>query len=157
VLALAEPLPSAEPGLEVRLEHRLKGRSSGELIDRDGCSIVSAGPALIRDGQVLDDYEAESSKFVPSFALERHPRSAVGLREDGSLLFVVVDGRQAGLSVGMTLPELAAFLKEQGAHDAYNLDGGGSSTLIVNGQIMNSPSDTAGERPSSDAIVLRAH
>ena len=118
---------------------------------------MSAGPALIRDGRILDDYEAESPKFGPAFALERHPRTAVGIRKDGTLLFVVVDGRQAGLSAGMTLPELAALLEKRGAHDAYNLDGGGSSTMIVNGEIVNSPSDEQGERPSSDAVVIRSH
>jgi exopolysaccharide biosynthesis protein len=79
----------------------------------------------------------------------------VGIRRDGSLIFVVVDGRQEGLSVGMTLPELATFLQDKGAWDAYNLDGGGSSTMLVEGRIMNSPSDAQGERPSSDAIVIR--
>jgi exopolysaccharide biosynthesis protein len=155
VLALSEPIPDVAPGTEVRLENRLAARMSGADIESDGCSIVSAGPALIRDGQVLDDYEAESPKFGPGFSLKRHPRTAVGIREDGSLIFVVVDGRQEGLSVGMTLPELASFLKDKGAWDAYNLDGGGSSTMIVNGEVVNSPSDEQGERPSSDAIVIR--
>jgi len=156
VLALDEPLAGVEPGLEVRLDNKLTARTSGMEINSEGCSFVSAGPALMREGKVLDDYEAESSKFGPSFSLKRHPRTAVGIREDGSLIFVVVDGRQEGFSVGMTLPELALFLKEHGAYDAYNLDGGGSTTMVVNGTIVNSPSDEAGERPSSDAIIIRA-
>ena len=55
----------------------------------------------------------------------------------------------------MTLPELAELLRERGARDAYNLDGGGSSTMVVNGEVVNSPSDAQGERASSDAIILR--
>lgn len=157
VLALDEPPAGIEPGAEVRLENRLTARASGTDVESHGCSFVSAGPALIREGQVLDDYESESSKFGPGFSLKRHPRTAVGIRKDGSLIFVVVDGRQEGLSVGMTLPELAGFLEEQGAWDAYNLDGGGSSTMVVNGRVVNSPSDEQGERPSSDAIVIRGH
>lgn len=156
VLALDEPPSGIEPGVDVRIESRIVARSSGEEVDSDGCSFVSAGPALIRGGQVLDDYEAESAKFGAGFSLERHPRTALGIRRDGSLILVVVDGRQEGLSVGMNLPELAGFLKEHGAWDAYNLDGGGSTTMIVNGRIVNSPSDEQGERPSSDAIIIRA-
>ena len=68
---------------------------------------------------------------------------------------MVVDGRQERLSVGMTLPELARLLKDKGAHHAYNLDGGGSSTMVVDGAVVNSPSDEQGERPSSDAIVIK--
>jgi exopolysaccharide biosynthesis protein len=156
VLALEERPPGVGPGVEVRLESRLASRTSGSEVETEGCSWLSAGPALLRDGRILDDYEAESSKFGPGFSLRRHPRTAVGILEDGTLVFVVVDGRQEGLSVGMTLPELAALLKERGARDAYNLDGGGSSTMIVAGRVVNSPSDEQGERPSSDAIVIRA-
>ncbi len=156
VLALEEPLSGIEPGIDAWLESTIAARSSGEEVETEGCSFVSAGPALIRRGQILEDYQAESAKFGPGFALKRHPRTAVGIRRDGRLILVVVDGRQEGLSVGMTLPELAAFLKERGAHDAYNLDGGGSSTMIVNGKIVNSPSDEQGERPSSDAIIVKA-
>jgi exopolysaccharide biosynthesis protein len=156
VLALNEVPSGVEPGAEVHLEHRLTARGSGQDIESEGCSFVSAGPALIREGRVLEDHEAESSKFGPGFSLKRHPRTGVGIRKDGSLIFVVVDGRQEGLSVGMTLPELARLLKDNGAYDAYNLDGGGSSTMVVNGRVVNSPSDEQGERPSSDAIIIKA-
>jgi exopolysaccharide biosynthesis protein len=155
VLAVDELLPGAEPGVEVRLTHRLTSLASGQEVETAGCSFVSAGPALLREGRRLDDYEAESAKFGPGFSLRRHPRTAVGVRGDGRLMFVVVDGRQPGRSVGMTLPELAELLRERGARDAYNLDGGGSSTMVVDGEIVNSPSDARGERASSDAIILR--
>ncbi|HLB59530.1 MAG TPA: phosphodiester glycosidase family protein, partial [Bdellovibrionota bacterium] len=110
----------------------------------DGCSYTTAGPTLIMNGEILKTFHDSI----------RHPRSAVGIKDSNTLLFLVVDGRQEELSAGMTLRELAAFLKTLGVREAYNLDGGGSSTLVVKGRVMNSPSDTTGERPVGDAIIL---
>jgi exopolysaccharide biosynthesis protein len=70
------------------------------------------------------------------------------------MLIATVDGRQPGVSVGMSLAELASLLLEFGASDAINLDGGGSTTMVVNGKLVNSPSDQTGERPVSDAILI---
>lgn len=70
----------------------------------------------------------------------RVPRTAVGIREDGTMVFIVVDGRQKGLSDGMTIKELAQKLLELGVKDAANLDGGASSEMIIEGRIVNSPS-----------------
>lgn len=69
-------------------------------------------------------------------------------------MLVTVDGRQAGYSVGMSLNELAAFLLELGAADAVNLDGGGSTTMFLDGKVVNKPSDKEGERSVSDAILV---
>jgi hypothetical protein len=71
--------------------------------------------------------------------LRRHPRTAIGWNQDHVFL-VQVDGRQSGLSVGMTFPELAKYFLKLGCRDAINLDGGGSATMWVLGQVMNSPS-----------------
>jgi exopolysaccharide biosynthesis protein len=67
---------------------------------------------------------------------------------------ITVDGRQAGVSVGMNLRELAEYLLSLGAIDAMNLDGGGSTTMFVDGKVVNTPSDKEGERKVSDAIVV---
>jgi len=84
----------------------------------------------------------------------RHPRSAIGFSRDSSTLFlVVVDGR-AQKSVGMTLVELAALMRRIGAWQAMNFDGGGSSTMIVGGAVVNVPSDTTGERAVGDALLV---
>jgi exopolysaccharide biosynthesis protein len=69
-------------------------------------------------------------------------------------LLLVVDGRQPSVSVGMSLAELARLLIELGAHDGINLDGGGSTTMVVKGTVVNRPSDPTGERPVSDAILV---
>ena len=75
-------------------------------------------------------------------------------RRRRTLLLVTVDGRQQDLSVGMTLPELARLMRSQGAHAAYNLDGGGSTTMVIGDRVANSPSDRGGERLVSDALLV---
>lgn len=85
---------------------------------------LAAGPRLLRDGEV-------ASNPANSFNLTRHPRTALGVSQSGDKVWLVVtDGRQAGYSEGATLVEMAALLKELGAFDAINLDGGGSSALV---------------------------
>ena len=121
---------------------------------KHAANIIGAGPQLIKDGRVQITTEAE--KMLPNFATDRHPRTAVGRLMDGRILFVTVDGRQPGISVGMPLTELAALLLEFGATEAINLDGGGSTTMVIRNKIVNKPSDATGERPVSDAILIFA-
>lgn len=115
--------------------------------------IVGGTPLLIRNGQRIKDYEVE--RIRSSFVVERHPRTAVGIRADGSWVLVVVDGRNESLSTGMTLAELTDLMLSLGCVDALNLDGGGSSTFYLYGQVVNRPSDLTGERPVSDAILIK--
>jgi hypothetical protein len=82
----------------------------------------------------------------------RHPRSAIGWNQD-YLFLVVVDGRQLRLSMGMTLPELADYMIRLGCQEAMNLDGGGSATCWIRGNVVNSPSQGR-ERPAANALVL---
>ncbi|HEX2188610.1 MAG TPA: phosphodiester glycosidase family protein, partial [Longimicrobiaceae bacterium] len=81
-------------------------------------------------------------------------RSAVGWRADGTLLLVAVDGRRPGYSEGMSLAELRSLFLELGAAEALNLDGGGSTALVVRGATVNRPSDREGERAVANALVL---
>ena len=83
----------------------------------------------------------------------RHPRSIIGCN-DNYLLFIVVDGRQKGLSIGMTYPEMAALVKEYGCTEAVELDGGGSSTLWAMGKILNSPCDGQPRAIANGLIVF---
>ncbi|MDF1505105.1 phosphodiester glycosidase family protein, partial [Roseisolibacter sp. H3M3-2] len=90
----------------------------------------------------------------PRFSAARHPRSAVGVSRDGRTVWLVaVDGRSTA-SVGMTFGELAPALRALGAWDAMNLDGGGSTTLVLDGRVANAPSDPSGERPVGNALVV---
>jgi hypothetical protein len=116
--------------------------------------VVGAGPLLVRDGAPLGAEQADAEGFAFDFGRGRHPRTALGVRGDGAILLVTVDGRQPQKSVGMTLPELAGLMAGLGCRDAINLDGGGSTTMVVGGKVVNNPSDAAGERPVSDAWLV---
>ncbi|MGH9385351.1 MAG: phosphodiester glycosidase family protein, partial [Vicinamibacterales bacterium] len=116
--------------------------------------IVGGGPRIVSGGR--EDITLEREKILPSFSTDRHPRTAIGVLADGRILLATVDGRRPPISIGMTLSELGRLMIEFGAIDAINLDGGGSTTMVVEGKVVNSPSDAAGERPVSDAIVVRS-
>lgn len=112
--------------------------------------VVAGGPRLVRDGKAA--VEAEGGTLGGAFASMRHPRTAVGLAGK-RLVLLVVDGRQPGHSVGMSLTELAEELVALGCTDGLNLDGGGSTTLWVRGVVLNRPSDRR-ERPVANGLVL---
>ena len=112
---------------------------------------VGGGPVLVRDGKPV--YRSNEA-FTVSQIAPRHPRTAVGQLADGRLIFVVVDGRQPGYSIGMTTYEMALTLTRLGAVRGMQLDGGGSSTLAFDGKVLNSPSDGR-ERPVPTALMLQ--
>ncbi len=122
--------------------------------------IVGGTPLLVARGELIADYSPEKTR--ESFLVNRHPRTAVGLKPDGHWLFMVVEGR-LWYSVGMTIRELAEWMHALGCVYALNLDGGGSSTLYLKGAVVNTPSgddeDTPGmvcgtERAVSDALLI---
>jgi hypothetical protein len=140
-------------GLPLRLSIHLKPvENTQEARWRQSKNIVGGGPQLIRNGKVEITNQAE--KILPAFVSDRHPRTAVARLNSGKFLLVTVDGRQPGVSVGMSLTQLAGLLLEFGAIEAMNLDGGGSTTMVVKNKIVNKPSDQTGERPVSDAILI---
>lgn len=114
--------------------------------------ILGGGPRLIAAGRSV--IAADASSYAEAFYTTRHPRTAIGRRADGRLVLVTVDGRQPALSVGMSIAELASLMLELGCTEAMNLDGGGSTTMVAGGRIVNSPSDATGERPVSDALLV---
>ncbi len=114
-------------------------------------SMLGGGPQLIKAGKI--EITDKQEKMAPSFATDRHPRTAIAKLKSGRLLLVTVDGRQPGVSAGMTLEMLAELLLEFGAVEAMNLDGGGSTTMVLHNKVVNRPSDQSGERPVSDAIL----
>lgn len=118
---------------------------------RDADDIVGGAGLLLWRGKAIDDWTPE--RLQSSFVTSRHPRTIIGRDREGDTWLVVIDGRQPGHSVGMTLPELTAFARRLGFVDALNLDGGGSTTMVVNGDVVNRPSDPF-MRPVSDAIVV---
>ena len=114
--------------------------------------ITNGVPQLINNGKI--DITWEQEKASRAFAETRHPRTAVAKLKDGKFLMMTVDGRQPGVSVGMSLQELAEYLHILGAVDAMNLDGGGSTTMFLDGKVVNTPSDKEGERKIGDAILV---
>ncbi len=104
---------------------------------------VGGGPALVQDGRTME--------WTGLLQL-RHPRTAIGWNKD-YIILMEVDGRQINLSLGMSFPELAAYMLKLGCDQAMNLDGGGSATMWVLGSVMNSPSE-GGERPGANALVV---
>jgi hypothetical protein len=114
--------------------------------------IVGGAGLLIRDGRDVEDWSIE--QFNQGFAENRHPRTMIGTAADGSIWLVTVDGRQPELSVGMSLAELRAFARRLGLVNALNLDGGGSTTMWVQGAVLNKPSDVTGPRKVGDALLV---
>ena len=86
---------------------------------------------------------------------DRHPRTMIGFNQDTSkIYFFTLDGRQPGYSVGMSYKELGEYMLEWGVYQGLNLDGGGSTTMVVRGSVVNSPSDIGGERSVSNSLLL---
>jgi len=115
-------------------------------------SAIGGGPTLVADGRVK--VTAREERFGAEIAKGRAPRTAIGYQGGTSIVMVTVDGRQQH-SVGMTLYELARLMRELGSRDAINLDGGGSTAMVVRGKLVNSPSDGF-ERAVNNALVLHA-
>jgi hypothetical protein len=117
----------------------------------DVVEAVSGGPILLTAG-------GEAAQLIEgrndSFSTTRHPRSAVGVTKDGKVMLVAVDGRQT-FSRGISLPELAKVMKDLGAVDAINLDGGGSTCLSIFGMVINNPSDGV-VRNVADSLLVYA-
>ena len=125
---------------------------NGTDVTPEGLQVIGGYPVLLTGGVARGDLGVAER---PSFAAVRHPRTAVGFDSRGSLLWlVVVDGRQAPWSAGMSLPELTDLLRALGADEALNLDGGGSSAMSLRGRIVNRPSDARGERTVANSLWL---
>ena len=113
--------------------------------------VLSFGPALVEDGRVTVSQNDEVGKAMAS-----NPRTAIGIIEQGHYIFVVSDGRTSQ-SEGLSLSQLAEFMQGLGVKTAYNLDGGGSSTMYFNGEVVNNPTTNGRsikERSVSDIVYI---
>jgi hypothetical protein len=108
---------------------------------------IGGSPVLVRDGRRFVGNDGSS------FVAGRHPRTLVGWTATGEVLMVTVDGRQPGASVGISLPDAADLLISLGAVEAINLDGGGSTTFVAAGEVMNRPSDRLVRRGDRSTIA----
>ena len=141
---------SAQALAAVKVGDQLTVRQTLGSVWDNAVDALGAGPMLLKDGELF--LTAEQEEFPVDVAVGRAPRTAAGITAKGHILLVVVDGRQA-CSRGMTLAEMAQFMKKLGAKDAINLDGGGSSEMIVKNQVVNCPSD-GHERRVGDALAV---
>ena len=150
----ADTIAGIAPGMPVRTRvvyETLNGTKPG---DWDAAPDIVGGVGLLaKDGHTLTDWEPEKSRA--GFTTERHPRTVIGTADDGRIWLITVDGRSKALSLGMSFAELQRLVRRLGLVDALNLDGGGSTTMVVQGAVVNHPSDAAGPRKVSDAIVVR--
>ncbi len=116
--------------------------------------LVGGWPRILRDGANIAGDAPTTEGTISRNAELRHPRTAVGFSRDSSTLYLLtVDGRSED-SGGMTLDELASMMRRLGAWQAMNLDGGGSTTMVVDGRVTNRPSDATGEREVGNAILV---
>lgn len=125
--------------------------SADELLKQGAREVLSFGPALIENGVISVDKNDEVGQAMAS-----NPRTAIGIVEENHYIFVVSDGRTRE-SEGLSLLELAKFMQSLSANTAYNLDGGGSATMVFNGDIVNKPTTngkTIKERSVSDIVYI---
>ena len=121
---------------------------------RAPATIIGGWPRILHDGRNVAEESAIVEGTISRNAEVRHPRTAIGYSRDGRLLWlVVVDGRSAR-SAGMTLVELAEQMRRLGAWQALNFDGGGSTTMVIDGAVVNTPSDATGERTVGNALLV---
>lgn len=118
-----------------------------QLSDMKAMEGITFGPPLIVDGKKMIT-EGDGGWGVG-------PRTAIGQKKDGTVLFLVIDGRQPGYSIGATLRDVQDILFEKGCYIAANLDGGSSSTLYLNGKVVNKPADLLGERMIPTAFIVK--
>lgn len=125
--------------------------SASDLLQDGALQVFSFGPVLLNNGEISVGENDEVG-----MAMASNPRTAIGYLGNNHYVFVVSDGRTSE-SAGLSLYELASFMKELGVKDAYNLDGGGSSTMVFKGEIINNPT-TSGrsgeERAVSDIVYI---
>lgn len=122
-----------------------------ELLEKGAQNVLAFGPALVEDGSVSVTEDEEVGKAMAS-----NPRTAIGIIDENHYVFVVADGRTSD-NEGLSLYELAEFMESLGVQTAYNLDGGGSSTMYFNGQIINKPTTNGSsikERSVSDIVYI---
>ena len=124
---------------------------SAEQLVKDGVvNLLAFGPSLVEDGEITVDTNSEVGQSMSS-----NPRTAIGIIDENHYIIVVSDGRTSE-SEGLSLYQLAEVMKSYGVKTAYNLDGGGSSTLYFNGQVINKPTTngTISERAVSDIVYI---
>ncbi len=128
-----------------------KGETYEALLEKGALHTYSFGPDLLDDGKPIEDFKELTSLYLRQL----QPRCAIGMIEPYHYVFVVVDGRAPDYSQGVTMEELSLIMYNLGCIEAYNLDGGGSATMVFNGELVNRPQGRYHERKIADAIIFK--
>jgi exopolysaccharide biosynthesis protein len=130
--------------------------SAEELLNEGVWNTLSFGPAILVDSQIPSGIESieVDTNFGNHSIQGNQPRTGIGIIEPNHFVFIVADGRSKNYSVGVTLTEFAQIFKDLGCTQAYNLDGGGSSTMYFNGRVVNNPLGKNKERGVSDILYI---
>lgn len=148
---------------EKRYTRKRTNRSTGEITPVEPAraflpwrvqTAVGGGPVLLQEGEIQISNN-EELKFAGKAIDDKHPRTAMGYTTDQKLIILVVEGRNPGKAEGATLTQLAQVFKDLGAREALNLDGGGSSCMLVNGKETIKVSDATGQRPVPAVFIIR--
>lgn len=156
---VADLLAVARPGHELLLHAGLTDERGLPVALTPRTAVVNGGPELVRHGEIHATPATDGMlhpgrpSFYYGWVHKRNPRTFAGVDAAGRTVLVTVDGR--GLdSMGLSIGETAAVARALGLVEAVNLDGGGSTTMVAGGAVVNRPSDAAGERPVGDALVV---
>ncbi len=125
--------------------------SADQLVKDGVVNLLAFGPSLVENGEIVVDTNSEVGQSMSS-----NPRTAIGIIDENHYIIIVSDGRTSE-SEGLSLYQMAEIMKSYGVKTAYNLDGGGSSTLYFNGQVINKPTtngNTISERSVSDIVYI---
>jgi hypothetical protein len=151
----AERLAGLTVGARVRARAVYRTLNGTKPADWEAAPDIVGGVGLLATaGRLVKDWGPEKAR--DGFTTERHPRTVIGTAGDGRIWLITVDGRNKALSLGMSFAELQTLVTRVGLVDALNLDGGGSTTMVVKGAVVNHPSDATGPRRVSDGIIVRA-
>lgn len=150
----------AKPGAKLKIGTELLNESGRALKIGTTTDVVNGGPTLVRNGELSVTAKrdgmvrtGDSNSFFYGWVHKRNPRTFAGVDAQGRTMIVTADGRQT-TSLGLSIKESADVALSLGMVDAINLDGGGSTTMVQGGQVVNSPSDATGERPVGDALLV---
>ncbi|MER5281280.1 phosphodiester glycosidase family protein [Streptomyces sp. NPDC002809] len=156
---VAELTALAHVGRPLRIEATLRDGNGHQVSPSPATGILNGGPELVRDGSLHVTPATDgmvqpgNASFYYGWVHKRNPRTLAGVDAAGRTVLVTADGRSTD-ALGLSIPESAAVARALGLRDAVNLDGGGSTTMVIDGEVINDPSDAAGERPVGDALLI---
>ncbi|MFC8802202.1 phosphodiester glycosidase family protein [Streptomyces anthocyanicus] len=159
---VADLTATARVGERLRVSATLLDDRGRRMSTSPGTDIVNAGPELVRDGRVHVTPATDGMvhpgdpSWYYGWVHKRNPRTVAGVDAAGRTVLVTADGRSTD-SLGLSIGESAEVARSLGLRAAVNLDGGGSTTMVAEGAVLNSPSDAAGERPVGDALLILPH